>query len=118
MWVDLGRSAHNPPLTPTHHQPQPNKQIPEICKQLLPANGTDLFVARACPPALGCYSLGAALYEIDPEAKEAGTGLAKVWLRLVGLVWLFGFVVSDPPRIDPSHPHTTTKPNTMNERNR
>jgi hypothetical protein len=53
-------------------------QIPEICKQLLPSNSTDLFISRACPPALGCYSLGAAVYEIDPEAKEAGTGLNKV----------------------------------------
>lgn len=75
MWVHSWLTS--PPLR--HNK----KQIPEICKQLLPANGTDLFISRACPPALGCYSLGAALYEINPEAKEAN-GLAKVtrtWTR-------------------------------------
>ena len=66
-----------PPPCPT--PPHPTPQIPTICNQLLPSNSTDLFISRACPPALGCYSLGAAVYEIDPETKEAGgSALAKV----------------------------------------
>lgn len=60
-------------------------QIPEICRQLLPynSNDTDLFLSRACPPALGCYSLGAAVYEINPSLKESN-GMDKVtrqWTR-------------------------------------
>lgn len=60
-------------------------QIPEICRQLLPFNSsdTDLFLSRACPPALGCYSLGAATYEINPDLKEAnGEGkVTRNWAR-------------------------------------
>ena len=81
-----------PPSSPPSIPPPPTQapsggivrsQIPEICKQLLPSNSTDLFLSRACPPALGCYSLGAAVYEINPALKEAN-GQDKVirqWTR-------------------------------------
>ena len=46
------------------------RQIPEICDTLVPANSTDLFISRACPAALGCYSSGVAVYEIQPQAPQ------------------------------------------------
>lgn len=41
-------------------------QIPEICNQLVPSNSTDLFISRACPASLGCYSNGVGVFEVQP----------------------------------------------------
>lgn len=60
------------------------EQIPQICDQLLPYNSTDLFLSRACPPALGCYSPGMAVYEMDPHAMESNgqNKVSRAWTRM------------------------------------
>jgi hypothetical protein len=68
----MGKDRLSPDTQCTSAQPGSfrHARLTEFCANLMAsANTTDLFISKACPPAMGCMSLGAAVYEVQPYNK-------------------------------------------------
>jgi hypothetical protein len=55
---------------PSAQQNVRNK-LPNFCDSLNFNNGTDLFTVKSCPSVFGCFSMGAAVFEVQPSKVQA-----------------------------------------------